>query len=79
MDDYDEWDNGDCWQCGGEGYVSNCFTEYACIYPDEGCDECTRRCEWCNPPKLTPEEEKERADLRQLLADALKDTPHDQN
>ena len=67
--DYDE--SGDCWNCGGEGFVSNCFTEYACIYPDEGCDECTRRCDICNPVKLTPEQEAERAALRQVLANAL--------
>jgi hypothetical protein len=55
-DDYDaeyddDFDNGDCWQCGGEGFVSNCFTEYACMYPDEGCEECMRRCDLCNRKK----------------------------
>lgn len=79
--DYDEYDNGDCWNCGGEGFVSSCFTEYACLYPEAGCNQCTRRCEICNPAKLTPEQEAERDALRRLLARALstqpKDTPHD--
>lgn len=44
-----DYDENDCWNCGGEGFVSNCFSEYACIYPDEGCDECSRRCDVCAP------------------------------
>jgi len=50
-DEYDEIDGSDCWNCGGEGYVSNCFEEFACVDPESGCDLCTRRCEICNPPK----------------------------
>jgi hypothetical protein len=64
--DYD-YDDNDCENCGGTGYVSNCFEEFACRYPDESCDDCTRRCEWCNPPK----EQADRDALRQILADAL--------
>lgn len=45
-DDYDDYDR-DCWNCGGEGFVAHCFTEYACMYPDEGCDLCMRPCEFC--------------------------------
>ena len=71
-DDVDYDDNGDCWNCGGDGFVSSCFEEYACIYPDEGCDQCTRRCDVCNPPKLTDAEKAERESLRQVLADALR-------
>lgn len=48
FDDHD--DNRDCWNCHGEGYVSHCPTEYACIYPDEGCEFCLRVCEYCAPP-----------------------------
>jgi len=49
--DYD-LDEHDCPNCGGEGFVSNCFEEWACLDPDEGCDDCTRRCDLCNrrPP-----------------------------
>lgn len=71
----DDYDNSDCWNCGGEGFVSNCFQEFACMYPDEGCDDCTRRCDVCAPPptksdqaKLTKEDI---ADLRTVLAEAL--------
>ena len=54
FDDY--FDNGDCWNCGGEGFVSSCFSEYACVDPDAGCDLCTRRCDICSPrPTLSPE------------------------
>lgn len=51
-DDYDfDYDENDCANCGGEGFVSHCFEEWACMYPDEGCDLCMRRCDWCNRPK----------------------------
>jgi len=56
-----EWPNYDddlaqdeCWQCGGEGYVSSCFEEYACIDPEGGCDLCMRRCDVCNPRQVKP-------------------------
>lgn len=74
-DDFD--DQADCWNCGGEGFVSNCFQEFACLHPDEGCDDCTRRCDVCNRPKLTPEEAKSAGALRQILGDALKSKPED--
>lgn len=47
---YWEYEENDCWNCGGEGFVSSCFEEWACMYPDEGCDLCTRRCDVCLPP-----------------------------
>lgn len=49
-------DDHDCWNCGGEGYVSDCFEEYACLHPDDGCELCMERCEFCNPhhPKEQP-------------------------
>ncbi len=47
-DTYWDYDDNDCANCGGEGFVSHCFEEYACMYPDEGCDLCMRRCDWCN-------------------------------
>jgi hypothetical protein len=51
MSDPHDYDDGYCWNCGGEGYVYNCFEEYACVDPEGGCDLCERRCEICNPPK----------------------------
>lgn len=56
-DEYlDDWpdDGGDsdiCPNCGGEGVVANCFEEFACLYPEEGCNFCMTRCDWCRPRK----------------------------
>ena len=48
----------DCWNCGGEGFVSDCFEEFACVDPDSGCDLCTQRCDVCNPrPPAKPSQE----------------------
>lgn len=63
--DYDDFDDDDCcYECGGEGFVSDCFEEWACLDPEYGCDFCTHRCPLCNPAKPNPE-------LQQVLADAL--------
>ena len=71
----DDYDNSDCWNCGGEGFVSNCFQEFACMYPDEGCDDCTRRCDVCTPaPTTSKASNLTNADiecLRTVLAEAL--------
>lgn len=49
---YDDDLDGDvCPNCGGAGYVADCFEEFACIDPESGCDDCMRRCDWCNPRK----------------------------
>lgn len=56
-DFYDEDDTSDCANCGGEGFVSHCFEEWACMYPDEGCDQCMRRCDWCNQPRQAPSQD----------------------
>lgn len=64
-DDYD--DDGGCYECGGEGFVSDCVEEWACVDPEYGCDYCTRRCPLCNPPKRN-------AELDAVLRDALADT-----
>jgi len=37
----------ECWNCAGEGFVSSCFEEFACVDPESGCDDCTRRCDIC--------------------------------
>gem|GEM_PF-2769554 len=50
-DDFDYDEDEGCHNCGGEGYVAHCFEEWACMYPDEGCDLCMRRCDWCNALK----------------------------
>lgn len=47
-DDHDESD--DCWNCGGDGFVSLCWEEWACADPEFGCDDCRWPCEICNPP-----------------------------
>lgn len=76
-DDYDDYDDdSDCANCGGTGYVANCYSDYACVDPEEGCDQCMRRCDWCNPPKLTPKEQAQRDALRQVLAEALSKPDH---
>ena len=61
----DHLDDETCPNCGGEGYVYDCFEEYACVDPESGCDLCMRRCDWCNPPKP-----KKPDGLTQVLADA---------
>jgi len=47
-DDYDD-DDHDCPNCGGEGWLADCFEEYACVDPEGGCDACTKLCDWCQP------------------------------
>lgn len=37
----------DCWQCAGSGKVADCWEEYACFDPEEGCDECRKHCDVC--------------------------------
>jgi hypothetical protein len=67
-DDYDDFDQGDdrCYECGGEGFVSDCFEEWACVDPESGCDLCTRRCDVCMPH--TPTTQDTRAALGELIA-----------
>lgn len=38
--------NDDCWHCGGEGVVFDCFDGF-CVDADSGCDQCTRSCIEC--------------------------------
>jgi hypothetical protein len=47
---YGDYDYDDCWNCGGDGYVSDCF-DGMCEDADSGCNDCTRRCDVCNPVK----------------------------
>jgi hypothetical protein len=52
IDDLD-YEDSDCYECGGEGFISDCVEEWACIDPEYGCDYCTRRCPLCNAPSPT--------------------------
>lgn len=72
--DYDESDT-DCANCGGEGFTYGCSWEWQCDTWDGDSCLCTRRCEWCNPPKLTPEQQQQREAMRQLMASAFKGEP----
>lgn len=54
MSDPHDYEDEDCWNCGGEGYVYNCLDEIGCIDPESGCDLCMRRCDICNPAKPRP-------------------------
>lgn len=44
-EDYDD-DPDDCYQCGGEGFVWDCFDGF-CVNAEDGCDDCTRPCPEC--------------------------------
>ena len=82
IDDYDDFETGDCWNCGGEGFTYGCGWDWQCDTYDEGEGTClcTNCCEWCNPPQLTPEEEAKSEALRTLMAKALnpeQDNQHD--
>jgi hypothetical protein len=52
--DHDMGLDDQCGNCFGRGWVASCFEEFACIDPEEGCDDCLRPCDWCNtgrPPR----------------------------
>ena len=55
-DRFEDQDDGECWNCGGEGYVYRCMDEIGCVDPESGCDDCMRRCDICNPkpPRAAP-------------------------
>ena len=59
-------DDNECPQCGGEGFVFQCFDGF-CEDADVGCDDCTRPCPECGIRyKPAPE------GLGDILAKALK-------
>lgn len=69
----DDYDDGECWQCGGEGRVAGTCIDGCCLEQDDPeCPYCSRRCDVCQP--LTPEQIKRRDELRQVIADALNRT-----
>jgi len=53
-DDYDDFVESECWNCGGDGYVFDCI-DGCCEDADVGCDLCTRRCDVCKPRTPSPE------------------------
>jgi uncharacterized protein (DUF983 family) len=56
-EDFDMGLDDDCPNCGGEGVIYMCVSEYACVDPESGCDLCERRCDWCQtPPAPQPRE-----------------------
>ena len=69
FDDFDDTSEG-CPNCGGDGVIYMCFSEYACFDPEGGCDLCERRCDWCRPKKveLDPDRLREDRDERRRLA-----------
>lgn len=83
MSEDEPWDYDDdaigCSNCDGEGYVHGCSWDWQCPTYDFSANEClcVSRCEFCNPAPLTPAQQAERDALRQVLADALKETASD--
>lgn len=70
-DPYWDYDESECWNCGGEGYVYGCSWDWQCDTYDagEGTCLCTRRCHICQPTKPDPE-------LQKVLSEALAPTTH---
>lgn len=64
----EDYDEEDCWNCGGEGYVYGCSWDWQCDTWDGDSCLCTRPCHICYPPKLDPE-------LRRVLGEALAAPP----
>ena len=73
-DDPYDYDDQECANCGGEGFVYGCSWDWQCDTYDagEGTCLCTRPCDWCHPRKPTKETEV----LRKVLAAALAGNPH---
>jgi hypothetical protein len=63
----EDYSDGDCWNCGGEGRVNYCI-DGCCVDTDDiYCSYCSKRCDICNPAPVTKESEA----LRKVLGDAL--------
>jgi len=66
MSDIHEYDDDDCWNCGGEGRVNDCI-DGCCIDQDDiYCPYCSKRCDICNPAP-----NKQTDELREVLGEAL--------
>lgn len=71
-DYYDDFEE-ECPNCGGEGRVAGTCIDGCCAEQDDPyCEYCSHRCDWCNPP--TPKQVEEGNKLREILAEALKDS-----
>jgi hypothetical protein len=70
--DYDDYDDGECWQCGGEGRVAGNCIDYCCVEQDDPyCEYCSRVCDVCHPPTAKQIEEGNK--LREILKESLAD------
>lgn len=58
-----------CGQCD-EGYTYHCI-DGCCVNAEDGCELCQRRCDFCNPFVPDSKQAEERAQLAQVLGDAL--------
>lgn len=79
-DDYLNYEDDmgvDCWNCGGEGFVSNCQDEVGCVDPDSGCELCMRRCNVCNPRPKASDPVAVKPDLSPLQIHSLAQLMHD--
>lgn len=47
----DDFDDGDCWNCGGEGRVNHCIDGCCVDQDDIYCDLCSTACDICRPEK----------------------------
>lgn len=72
-DDYDD-DPGDCYECGGEGFVWDCFDGF-CVNAEDGCDDCTRPCPECARRKRDNQPTPDAQALSDVLAEALNTSP----
>lgn len=52
----DDFYDGECWQCGGEGRVAGTCIDGCCLEQDDpDCPYCSHRCDVCNPRKPNPQ------------------------
>ena len=49
-----DYEENDCHNCGGEGFVYGCSWDWQCDTWDGDSCLCTRPCEWCHPHKPDP-------------------------
>lgn len=61
---FDDYDEGDCWNCGGEGFVYGCSWDWQCDTWDGDSCLCSRPCHICYPPKDDPE-------MRKIMAESF--------
>ena len=65
----DDFDDGECWNCGGVGRVNDCIDGCCVEQDDPWCEYCSKRCDICNTkPKVVDTGD----ELHQELGAALK-------